>query len=945
MKIKNIIFSAVCCLLLCTPETFPFGKNKVITKDFNWQICPTEHFDIYYYDEGKNVLPHVIDILENAHAAALADYNCEISSRTPFFLYVGHNDFEQTNIVSIGEGTGGVTEAFKNRFIVPHLGPLAWLEDVLRHEFTHVVEFNVLYGGFWKSVRLIKSIIYPNWLMEGMAVYSEREWDKTELDMYMRDAVCQVQNQTSSEAPDKDEYNRLLPLGYLHNFNHVKPHQVVLAYKESGTLIGFIAEEYGRDTIREILTTYRDNFDPNTVLSQTLGLTLFELDRKFREYVKEKYNLDREGLREAETYGRKLTKPEMFYGFNTNPVFLSSGEKTVYITDRNGYNEIVLMDIKTGELKSLISRKNFNKVENTSRSGKGISITADDNYMIFIGEKLQKDYVYLYDFRKNRFKKLKIPFEIIDSADISPDGEKIIFVAMKDGFRNIYSINTDGGNLVKLTEGTDDVSDARISPDGKFVVFSKEVRVDSEAKYYQRDLWMLSLEDSSTVKLTGMPNDETSPCISPDNKTVVFVSDQDNVYNLYSVDLETKDIKRLTRVIGGNFNPSFSNDGKKIIFSSFRYGEKHIYTADIDNFDHKPVFQLPATPGVSTQSLTQVPEVKPYRFSVSTDLFFPLFMYSTYEGAYLALYWQISEMLGNHSLNIYTQYYELARYIDYEITYNYLRFRPQFFFSVKGQGGYDWTRENYNISQAQTAGLRYPFNRFNRIEFAVGNVEDRNETIINGVKTDETVIRKHLGLASFIRDTTKGKYMEVTSGSRFRLSLEGGTEAFGGDREYQNPKFELHKFLPLGKEHTIASRLTGGSITGKDSYRYTYKLIGYSGVRMRRGDVPYELNYGRNMMLTNIEWRFPIVSDLNYHMWYMFPDFLFRSFYGIFFVDAGLVWDNGEPKLENSLYSYGVGLKFHTFILQMYPFSLNFIWAYSPINDKTQFYFLFGPVF
>ncbi|GAH65623.1 unnamed protein product, partial [marine sediment metagenome] len=142
-----------------------------------------------------------------------------------------------------------------------------------------------------------------------------------------------------------------------------------------------------------------------------------------------------------------------------------------------------------------------------------------------------------------------------------------------------------------------------------------------------------------------------------------------------------------------------------------------------------------------------------------------------------------------------------------------------------------------------------------------------------------------------------------------------------------------------------ASRLTGGSISGRDKNMYTYKLIGYSGVRMRRQDELGELNYGRNMVLTNIEWRFPIVSDLNYYMWYMFPDFLFRSFYGVFFVDVGLAWNDEEPKLENSLYSYGVGLRFHTFILQTFPFSLNFIWAYSPVNDKTEFYFLFGPVF
>jgi len=40
-----------------------------------------------------------------------------VQERTPFFFYSTHNEFEETNIVSIGE-EGGVTEAFKNRLLI-----------------------------------------------------------------------------------------------------------------------------------------------------------------------------------------------------------------------------------------------------------------------------------------------------------------------------------------------------------------------------------------------------------------------------------------------------------------------------------------------------------------------------------------------------------------------------------------------------------------------------------------------------------------------------------------------------------------------------------------------------------------------------------------------------------------------------------------------------------
>ena len=144
-------------------------------------------------------------------------YGYHVPTRTPFFFFSNHNLFEQKQTPSfkIDEGTGGVTEAFKNRLLIFNDGSQEWLRHVIYHEFTHVVQFNILYGGFWKSVRLLKSPFYPLWMMEGSAEHGSGDIDDATEDMVVRDAVA------NDQLPD---------LAELQGFAHLKPNQVTLGY-------------------------------------------------------------------------------------------------------------------------------------------------------------------------------------------------------------------------------------------------------------------------------------------------------------------------------------------------------------------------------------------------------------------------------------------------------------------------------------------------------------------------------------------------------------------------------------------------------------------------------------------------------------------------------------------------------------------------------------------
>ena len=125
-----------------------FGQNKVQYKEFNWLYIQTKHFDIYFTEQGRDIAEFTAKIAEDA----LNDYenvlNYQINNRITIIVYNSHNDFQETNTTEgyLGQGTGGFTEPFKNRVVLPFEGSYSKFRHVIRHELVHAVMRDFLYG-------------------------------------------------------------------------------------------------------------------------------------------------------------------------------------------------------------------------------------------------------------------------------------------------------------------------------------------------------------------------------------------------------------------------------------------------------------------------------------------------------------------------------------------------------------------------------------------------------------------------------------------------------------------------------------------------------------------------------------------------------------------------------------------------------------------------------
>ena len=150
IQILNILL-----LLSITSSLYgQFGQNKVQYNDYEWFYIQTEHFDIYFTEEGKINAEFCAAVAEDALEDIHGKLDYQINNRISLIIYNSHNDFQETNTTDsyLGQGTGGFTEPFKNRVVFPFEGSYKKYRHVIHHELVHAVMRDMLYGGTIQNI-------------------------------------------------------------------------------------------------------------------------------------------------------------------------------------------------------------------------------------------------------------------------------------------------------------------------------------------------------------------------------------------------------------------------------------------------------------------------------------------------------------------------------------------------------------------------------------------------------------------------------------------------------------------------------------------------------------------------------------------------------------------------------------------------------------------------
>lgn len=95
------------------------------------------------------------------------------------------------------------------------------------------------------------------------------------------------------------------------------------------------------------------------------------------------------------------------------------------------------------------------------------------------------------------------------------------------------------------------------------------------------EVYVMDADGSDLVRLTNNKASDDQPAVSPDGKSVVFVSNRDGNHELYIVGIDGKGLKRLTETPSAELDPSFYPDGKSVIFTTTARGGKDLARLDL----------------------------------------------------------------------------------------------------------------------------------------------------------------------------------------------------------------------------------------------------------------------------------------------------------------------------------------------------------------------------
>jgi Tol biopolymer transport system component len=180
----------------------------------------------------------------------------------------------------------------------------------------------------------------------------------------------------------------------------------------------------------------------------------------------------------------------------------------------------------------------------------------------------------------------------------SPDGKTIAFTSDRGGMENLWLMDADGKNPRALTSEKDSyVRGAAWTPDGKYLVARKEDA--KKAGIPPVELWMYHINGGSGIQLTtgDEMNNASGPVVSRDNRYIFFsgrpinfnyIPDVSNgLWQIYRFDRETGETSQLTGGFGGAARPALSPDGKTMTFISRRDSQTVFVSRDLDSGGEK----------------------------------------------------------------------------------------------------------------------------------------------------------------------------------------------------------------------------------------------------------------------------------------------------------------------------------------------------------------------
>ncbi|MEK7330118.1 MAG: hypothetical protein AAB113_04880, partial [Candidatus Eisenbacteria bacterium] len=537
-----------------------FGQNKVQYRGYDWRSLTSDHFEVYFYTGLDSLARRTVDLAEKTNAMLSERMGHALGRRVPIILYGSHNDFSQTNVTPqlIDAGTGGFTEALRNRVVLPFTGSYEDFRHVVVHELTHAYMFDMLYGGSAASLIARQSFFsVPLWFAEGLAEYYSLGMDSN-AEMFLRDGAVA---------------GYLAPLPYGGGY---------LVYKQGQSALAYLVERHGEDRLRDLLQRIRVTRNFDRAFQRSMGLSVERFDEQWRTWLRKTYWPTVATKENPEEFARRLTDHRRDESsLNTSPSVSPQGDRIAYFSDRRQYTDVYLMSALDGKVMRRVIRGERNvKFESIPSFRSALTWSPDGSTLGLTAKSAGRDVLYLVSARNGRVvKRLDLDVDALYYPAWSPVSDSLVVVGVKDGRSDLWLVDTGTGAVTRLTDDTWDEKEPAWTPDGRTLTFSSDRLAPLvlhprrlERGFGTYGLFDLELASGQVRRVLDTHGDDHSPAWSPDGRKLVFITDRSGTPNICLYDLADSSITQLTDVLGGVSSLSWSRENDRLVFSAFNRG-------------------------------------------------------------------------------------------------------------------------------------------------------------------------------------------------------------------------------------------------------------------------------------------------------------------------------------------------------------------------------------
>ena len=574
LRVATIALLAVLCLPAVSSAQY-FGRNKVQYRTFDFKILQTERFDIYYYPEEIESAHVVARMAERWHDRLSRFFGHDLRGRQAVILYAAGAHFRQTNTIdgTIGEGTGGVTEAIKRRVILPMAGSLADTDHVLGHELVHAFQFDLTGDDPRDRTGLMPGILaFPLWYVEGMAEYLSVGPVDSQTTMWLRDAAAREKLPHVKDLENPDYF----------------------PYRWGHAFWAYIGAKYGDRSVASLIRSVANPRTDLVGLARQLGTDPDTLTAEWHAAIQQSARAAAEGALPVASMPRLVLGRENGGGqYNVGPRVSPDGKTIAFFSERGRFSvDLFLADAETGRIERRLvtsaSDPHFDSLQFLNSAG---AWSPDGQTLALAAVRSGRPVLALLQVSNGRVRhEIKLP--TLDDAlqpAYAPDGQSIVIAGNRGGTIDLYRVALEGGAIERLTSDAFADLEPTFTPDGRGLVFVTE-RFSTDLVRLEPGPLRLAYLDLNTRAVRAIPaflrGKHLSPQVTPDGRSITFVADPDGINNLYRMSIDGGPAERLSSMVTGiagitSSSPALSTsaDGR-LVFSVFEDDGHAIYRLD-----------------------------------------------------------------------------------------------------------------------------------------------------------------------------------------------------------------------------------------------------------------------------------------------------------------------------------------------------------------------------